>query len=52
ASAALSAVGVPEAAALVADPTEANARALVAAIAGKDLSGDVASLLPAAAAYK
>ena len=52
ASAALSAVGVPEAAALVADPTDANALALVAAIAGKDLSGDVASLLPAPASYK
>ena len=52
ASAALSAVGVPEAAALVADPTDANARALVAAIAGTDLSGDVQGLLPAAATYK
>lgn len=42
----------PEAAALVAAPTEANARKLVAAIADKDLSGEVKPLLPAAADYK
>lgn len=44
---ALSAVGsVPEAAAFVADPTEVNARKLVAAIEGKDLSGEVGGMLP------
>lgn len=53
ASAALSAVtSVAEAAALVADPTEANARNLVAAIADKDLTGEVGGLLPAKADYK
>ena len=50
---ALSAVkSVPEAAALVASPTEANARKLVAAIKDKDLSGEVGSLLPAESSYK
>jgi hypothetical protein len=49
----LSAVtSVAEAAALVADPTEANARNLVAAIADKDLTGEVGGLLPAKADYK
>ena len=44
---ALSAVSsVPEAAALVASPTEANARLLVAAIKEKDLSGEVGGMLP------
>ncbi len=52
AAAALSAVSLPEAAALVADPTAINARALVAAIAGKDMSGEVGSLLPDPATYK
>ena len=53
AEAALAAVkSVAEAAALVADPTEANARALVDAIAGKDLSGDVGGLLPDPSTYK
>ena len=53
ATAALNAVkSVPEVAALVAGPNEANARKLVAAIAGKDLSGEVGSLLPKAADYK
>jgi hypothetical protein len=52
AAAALSAVSLPEAAALVADPTATNARTLVAAIAGKDLSGEVGSLLPDPATYK
>lgn len=50
---ALSAVtSVPEAAALVNDPTEANARALVAAIKDKDLTGDVGGLLPDPSTYK
>jgi len=52
ASAALGAVSAAEAAALVADPTDANARALVEAIAEQDLSGEVGSLLPAADSYK
>ena len=43
---------VPEAAALVAGPTEANARKLVAALQGKDLSAEVKSLLPNPADYK
>ena len=43
---------VPEAAALVADPTEANARALVDAIAGKDMSGAVGGMLPDPSSYK
>jgi hypothetical protein len=53
ATAALNAVkSVPEAAALVAAPTEANARKLVEAIATKDLTAEVGSLLPAPADYK
>jgi mono/diheme cytochrome c family protein len=53
ATAALNAVkSVPEAGALVSAPTEANARKLVEAIAGKDLSAEVRSLLPAPADYK
>lgn len=53
ARAALNAVkSVPEAAALVAAPTEANARKLVEAIATKDLTAEVGSLLPAPADYK
>ena len=53
AEAALAAVkSVAEAAALVADPTEANALALVEAIAGKDLSGEVGGLLPDPSTYK
>ncbi len=53
AEAALAAVkSVAEAAALIADPTEANARALVDAIAGKDLSGEVGGLLPDPSTYK
>ena len=52
ATAALSAVSLPEAAALVADPTRANALALVAAIAGMDLSGEVGGLLPDPGSYK
>lgn len=43
---------VPEAAALVATPTEENARKLVTAIASKDLSAEVASLLPKPSDYK
>lgn len=50
AKAALSAI--PEAAALVADPTEANGRAFAAAIADKDLSGAVGGMLPASSSYK
>ena len=50
---ALSAVkSVPSAAALVAEPSEANARKLVADIQGKNLTGDVGSLLPAKSSYK
>ena len=50
---ALSAVkSIKEAAALIAEPTEANARKLVEAIQGKDLSGEVGSLLPASKSYK
>ena len=53
ASNALSGVSsVPEAAALVADPSEANARKLIAAIEGKDLSAEVGSMLPAESSYK
>jgi hypothetical protein len=52
ASAVLGAVSAAEAAALIADPTDANARALVEAIAEQDLSGEVGSLLPAADSYK
>ena len=43
---------VPEAAALLAQPSDANARKLVEAIAGKDLAAPVGGLLPAAGAYK
>ncbi len=43
---------MPEAQALLADPSDANARALVAAIAGQDLSAQVGSLLPDPASYK
>ncbi len=43
---------VPEAAALVAAPNDASARKLVAAIAGKDLSAEVKSLLPKPEDYK
>lgn len=42
----------PEAGALLSDPTEGNARALVAAIADQDLSGAVGSMLPPADSYK
>jgi hypothetical protein len=53
AAAALAAVkSVPEAAALVAAPTADNARKLTAAIAGKDLTAEVGSLLPAKDSYK
>jgi hypothetical protein len=53
ATAALNAVkSLPEAAALVAAPTKENARKLAAAVAGKDLSGEVGSLLPQPADYK
>lgn len=53
AKAALAALkSVPEAAALIADPSDANARALVAAISGKDLSGEVGALLPDPSTYK
>jgi hypothetical protein len=51
AAAALSSLtSVPEAAALVASPTEANAQALVKAIADKDLSAEVK--LPSSSSYK
>jgi hypothetical protein len=43
---------VPEAAALVAAPTDANARKLVAAIEGKDLASEVKPLLPKPEEYK
>jgi hypothetical protein len=43
---------VPEAGALLAQPTEANARKLVDALAGKDVSAALGSRLPAKAAYK
>ncbi len=53
ATAALSAVkSVPEAAALLANPTDEEARKLAAAIADKDLSGEVGSLLPDKGSYK
>ncbi len=53
ARAALSAVkSIPQAAALIASPNEANARKLVAAIKGKDLSAAVAKLLPKKDDYK
>ena len=43
---------VPEAAALLAQPTDDNARKLVAAIAGKDLTPQVGKLLPPKNTYK
>jgi hypothetical protein len=43
---------VPEAAALVSVPTEENARKLVAAVANKDLTAEVKSLLPKPEEYK
>jgi hypothetical protein len=43
---------VPEAAALLAQPTDANARKLVSAISGKDLTAQVGKLLPAKNTYK
>jgi hypothetical protein len=43
---------VPEAGALLAQPTEANARKLVDAVAGKDLSAALGSRLPAKGDYK
>ena len=50
---ALSAVkSVPEAAQLIASPTDESAKKLVAAVADKDLSGEVGSLLPDPATYK
>lgn len=53
ATAALSALkSVPEAAALVASPDDANARKLVATLAGKDVSSEVKAFLPKAEDYK
>ena len=54
AKAALNAIkgSVPEAGALAGSPSEANARKLVSAIAGKDLSGAVGGMLPAKGSYK
>lgn len=54
AKAALKATGLPEAEALIADPSEANARALVAKIYSEqmDLTGQVGSMLPAPSTYK
>ncbi|MGH6719562.1 MAG: multiheme c-type cytochrome [Alphaproteobacteria bacterium] len=53
ARAAIEALGaMAEAQALLADPSDANARALVAAIAGQDLTAQVGSLLPGSASYK
>ena len=43
---------IPEAAALLASPSRDNARKLLGAIKGKDLSGKVGSRLPAKADYK
>jgi hypothetical protein len=43
---------VPEAAAVLAQPTDDNARKLVEAIASKDLSPQVGSMLPAPSTYK
>ncbi|MBL8671878.1 MAG: cytochrome c family protein [Alphaproteobacteria bacterium] len=43
---------VPEAGALLGQPTEANAKAFVKAIQGKDLSAAVSSMLPAPNTYK
>jgi hypothetical protein len=51
--AALSALkSVPEAAALLAAPSAGNARKLVAAIAGKDLTAEVGAMLPKKADYE
>ncbi|MBM3518337.1 MAG: hypothetical protein FJX56_10830 [Alphaproteobacteria bacterium] len=52
AKAALGKLAAPEAKALIDAPTVENARKLVDAIAGKDLSGEVGGLLPAAGTYK
>jgi hypothetical protein len=53
ATAALSALkSVPEAAALVAAPNDDNARKLVAALAGKDVSAEVKQFLPKPEEYK
>ncbi len=53
AKAALSRIGsVPEAAALLAAPTEDNARRLVAAIVDRDLTPEVDTLLPNPSTYK
>lgn len=53
AKAALSKVtSVPEAAALIAEPSDANARALVDAIEDKDLTAEVGPLLPDPSTYK
>ena len=53
ATAALQAVkSVPEAAALIAAPTDDNARKLAAAIATKDLTAEVGALLPKPDTYK
>jgi cytochrome c554/c'-like protein len=53
ATAALQAIqDVPQAAALLADPSDANARALVEAIKGQDLSAKVAALMPDPSTYK
>jgi hypothetical protein len=53
ATAALNSVkSVPEAAALVAAPTDANARKLAEAIAGKDIFAEVRALLPSPKDYK
>ena len=53
ATAALQAVkSVPEAAALLAAPTDENARKLAAAIASKDLSSEVGAMLPKPDTYK
>jgi mono/diheme cytochrome c family protein len=43
---------MPEAAVLLADPSDANARALVEAIKGQDLSVKVGAMLPAPGTYK
>lgn len=54
AKAALKATGLPEAEALIADPSEGNARKLIAKIYGEqiDLTGKVGSMLPAESEYK
>ena len=52
AKAELSALGIAEADALVADPNDANARELAAAIAGIDLSAKVSAKLPDPGSYK